>query len=257
MLSGLLLASACWPNRRRRGRAANLPPSESTAKAALEKSPRHGEYVDVKMAGGGPPIRTWISYPERKDKAGVVIVIHEIFGLTDWIRGVADQLAKDGFIAVAPDLVSGLGPGGGGTDSVAEPRRRRDARPRASRRRRRRKRLNAVRDWALKLPAGNGKTRDGRLLLGRRAELRLRGRAARARTPPSSTTAARRKRAALATIQAPGARALRRRRRARERDDPAGRGGDEEARQDLRAPHLRGRRPRLPARAGRRATART
>ena len=89
---------------------ANLPPSESTAKAALEKSPRHGEYVDVKQAGGGVPIRTWISYPERKDKAGVVIVIQEIFGLSDWLRGVADQLAKDGFIAVAPGPDLGPGP---------------------------------------------------------------------------------------------------------------------------------------------------
>ncbi|PYQ58948.1 MAG: hypothetical protein DMF53_19590 [Acidobacteria bacterium] len=66
----------------------NLPPSEAQAKAALEKSPRHGEYVDVKMPSGGAPIRTWIVYPERKDKAGVVILIHEIFGLSDWMRGV-------------------------------------------------------------------------------------------------------------------------------------------------------------------------
>ena len=96
----------------------NLPPSEQQAKAALEKSPRHGEYVDIKNPAGGAPIRTWIVYPERKDKAGVVILIHEIYGLSDWMRGVADQLARDGFIAVAPDLISGLGPNGGGTDSV-------------------------------------------------------------------------------------------------------------------------------------------
>ena len=106
---------------------------------------------------GGVPIKTWISYPERKDKAGVVIVIQEVFGLTDWLRGVADQLAKDGFIAVAPDLVSGLGPNGGGTDSVAS---RDDVvklvhgiTPEEAV-----KRLNLVRDWALKIPAGNGKT---------------------------------------------------------------------------------------------------
>src|ERR1700693_4755887 len=95
----------------------SLPPSESQAKAALEKSPRHGEFVDVKMSSGAP-VKTWIVYPERKDKAGVVIVIHEIYGLSDWIRGVADQLAEEGFIAVAPDLLSGKGPGGGGTESA-------------------------------------------------------------------------------------------------------------------------------------------
>lgn len=134
-----------------------LPPSEATAKAALEKSPRHGEYVDVKLAAGGTPIRTWIVYPERKGKAGVVLVIHEIYGLSDWIRGVADQLARDGFIAVAPDLISGLGPGGGGTESA--PSRDevvklvRGLTPADTH-----ARLNAVRDWAIALPAGNGKS---------------------------------------------------------------------------------------------------
>ena len=68
------------------------------------------------MPAATPRCKTWVVYPERKEKAGVVIVIHEIFGLTDWVRGVADQLAADGFIA-APDLLSGKGPGGGGTES--------------------------------------------------------------------------------------------------------------------------------------------
>jgi carboxymethylenebutenolidase len=95
-----------------------LPAGEDQAKAALEKSPRHGEFVDIKMPGSETVIRTWIVYPERKDKAPVVIVIHEIYGLSDWIRAVADQLAKEGFIAVAPDLISGMAPGGGGTDSA-------------------------------------------------------------------------------------------------------------------------------------------
>lgn len=135
----------------------NLPASEETAKSTLEKSPRHGEYVDVKLPGGGAPIRTWVVYPERKDKAGVVIVIHEIYGLTDWIRGVADQLAREGFIAVAPDLISGLGPGGGGTESAASRddvvklvRGLSNADTYA--------RLNAVRDYAVKLPAASGKS---------------------------------------------------------------------------------------------------
>jgi carboxymethylenebutenolidase len=134
-----------------------LPPSEAQAKAALDKSPRHGEYVDVKLAAGGTPIRTWIVYPERKDKAGVVILIHEIYGLSDWIRGVADQLAREGFIAVVPDLVSGMGPNGGGSDSVAS---RDDVVKlvRAVTPDEATARLNAVRDYAIHLPAANGKS---------------------------------------------------------------------------------------------------
>jgi carboxymethylenebutenolidase len=64
-------------------------------------------------------VRAWLVYPERRDKAPVVVVIHEIFGLSDWIRAVADQLARDGFIAIAPDLLSGKGPNDSGTDAFA------------------------------------------------------------------------------------------------------------------------------------------
>jgi carboxymethylenebutenolidase len=124
-LSTLLLAvvlpvisPASRPSHQPATAASSLPASEAQAKATLERSPRHGEYVEVKLAGAERPLRAWIVYPERKDKAPVVIVIHEIFGLSDWIRAVADQLAKDGFIAIAPDLISGKGPGGGGTDSL-------------------------------------------------------------------------------------------------------------------------------------------
>jgi carboxymethylenebutenolidase len=137
--------------------AASLPPSEAGAKAALETSPRHGEYVDVAFPSGAAPIRTWVVYPERKDWAGVVLLIHEIYGLSDWMRGVADQLAKDGFIAVAPDLISGLGPNAGGTDSVASRddvvKLVRGLSPEEAN-----ARLDAVRAWALALPAANGKT---------------------------------------------------------------------------------------------------
>src|SRR5207247_4740271 len=96
---------------------AAIAPSGETASDALDKSPRHGEWVDVPLAGGDAKLHTWVVYPERKDKAPVVLVIHEIFGMTDWVRGVADQLAAEGFIAVAPDLLSGKSPGGGGTES--------------------------------------------------------------------------------------------------------------------------------------------
>ena len=84
--------------------AQNLP-AQDWAKARLEKSSRHGEWIDLKS--GERTIKAFVVYPERKDKAPVVIVIHEIFGLTDWVRGMCDQLAEAGVIAIAPDLLSG------------------------------------------------------------------------------------------------------------------------------------------------------
>ncbi|HET9948853.1 MAG TPA: dienelactone hydrolase family protein [Longimicrobiales bacterium] len=98
---------------------ATLPPAEEDALDRLNTSPRHGEWVDVTYPGSDVPIRTWVVHPERSDDAPVVIVIQEIYGLSDWIRGVADQLAADGFIALAPDLLSGMGPNGGGTEAFA------------------------------------------------------------------------------------------------------------------------------------------
>ena len=131
-----------------------IPPDADQVKDALAKSPRHGEWLDVALPGGGKLV-TWVVYPEKKEKAGVVIVIHEIFGLTDWVRGVADQLAKEGFIALAPDLLSGMGPNGGGTDSLGADATKviRNLTPAAAA-----LRLDAVRAYALKLPAANGKT---------------------------------------------------------------------------------------------------
>ena len=144
----VLLVSASW------GAWASgtpgLPPSEESAKDRLNASPRHGEFAKVDVRG--TPVRTWIVYPERKDGAPVVVVIHEIFGLTDWIRAVADQLAADGFVAVAPDLLSGKGPAGGGTEAFAS----RDDVVRAVSDLPREEviaRLDAVRTWALGRPA--------------------------------------------------------------------------------------------------------
>jgi carboxymethylenebutenolidase len=94
-----------------------LPAGADDALERLNASPRHGEWVTVD-AGNGDEIRAWMVFPERADPAPVVVVIHEIFGLTDWIRAVADQLAAEGYVAIAPDLLSGMGPGGGGTESV-------------------------------------------------------------------------------------------------------------------------------------------
>jgi carboxymethylenebutenolidase len=96
-----------------------IPPGEAGAKAVLEQSPRHHEWVDIALPGKPTKISAFVAYPERKDKAPVVVVIHEIYGLTDWIRAVTDQLAASGFIAIAPDMLSGRGPGGGGTDKFA------------------------------------------------------------------------------------------------------------------------------------------
>lgn len=80
-------------------------PGAAEASTQLTASPRHGEWVTV-STGAGDSVRAWIVYPERRTKAPVVIVVHEIFGLTPWIRSVADQLAADGFVAVAPDFLT-------------------------------------------------------------------------------------------------------------------------------------------------------
>ena len=82
--------------------------AQDWAKARLEKSPRHLEWVKVKH--GDREVNCFIAYPEVKDKATAMVVIHEIFGLSDWVRGVTDQLAEAGYIAIAPDLLSGTGP---------------------------------------------------------------------------------------------------------------------------------------------------
>lgn len=92
---------------------AGMVQAQDWAVAELDKSPRHMEYVKVR--NGNRDINSFIVFPEVKEKAGAVIVIHEIFGLTDWVRLVADRLAEAGYIAIAPDLLSGAGPNGGGT----------------------------------------------------------------------------------------------------------------------------------------------
>ena len=78
-------------------------PAQDWAKARLEQSPRHLEWVKVKHGERG--VNCFIAFPETKEKATAVVVIHEIFGLSDWVRGVTDQLAAAGYIAIAPGLV--------------------------------------------------------------------------------------------------------------------------------------------------------
>src|SRR5215210_7371169 len=116
------------------------------AKARLEKSSRHGEWVEFKS--GERTLKAFVVYPERKEKAPVVLVIHEIFGLTDWVRGVCDQLAENGVIAIAPDLLSGQS-----YADVDGARKAISALPKEQVK----ADLNATADYALtKIPAANG-----------------------------------------------------------------------------------------------------
>src|ERR1051326_2273641 len=127
--------------------------AQDWAREKLQKSSRHGEWVTVKHDGRS--VETFVVYPESKAKAPVVLVIHEIFGMSDWVQGRADELSEAGYIAVAPDLLSGMGPNGGGTKSFGPgevgpaigklPPDQITAD------------LNAAADYGLKLPASDGK----------------------------------------------------------------------------------------------------
>lgn len=127
--------------------------AQDWAKAALAKSPRHTEWVTVKHDGRS--VDTFVVYPESKDKRPVVIIIHEIFGLTDWVEDLADQVAAAGYIAVAPDLLSGMGPDGGRTSSIPSDKvmeavsKLNPDQVTAD--------LNAAADYGNKIPASNGK----------------------------------------------------------------------------------------------------
>src|SRR5437763_16996645 len=124
------------------------------AKQAVEKSPRHHEWVNVK--NGARTVSAFVVYPEVKNKATSTVVIHEIFGMSDWVQMEADELAEAGYIAIAPDLLSGMGPNGGGTSSFADGnavgKAIRDLRPDQMT-----GDLNAAADYVAKLPAANGK----------------------------------------------------------------------------------------------------
>ncbi len=89
--------------------------AQDWAKANLEKSPRHREWVPIQH--DGHTVNSYVVYPEVKAKAPVVILIHEIFGLSDWAKEMADEIAAAGYIVIAPDLLSGAGPNGGGSDA--------------------------------------------------------------------------------------------------------------------------------------------
>ena len=128
--------------------------AQDWAKARLDASPRHHEYVTLHH--GSRSLQAFVVYPEIKGKAPVVVLIHEIFGLTDWAKEMADELAGQGFIVIAPDLLSGFGPNNGGSSEFPN----QDAAVKAvsgldpdgvnaD--------LDAAADYAKKIPAGDGK----------------------------------------------------------------------------------------------------
>jgi carboxymethylenebutenolidase len=141
----LLSASSAW--------------GQDWARVKVEKSPRHREWVTVKHDGRA--VETFVVYPEAANKTPVVLIIHEIFGMTDWVQDLADQVAEAGYIAVAPDLISGMGPNGGRTSDFPQGQGGMSSpaveavshlnpdQVTAD--------LNAVADYALKIPASNGK----------------------------------------------------------------------------------------------------
>src|SRR5512144_1376525 len=121
-----VLVSACIPSLAQNSAAAQdqhadhmsfMAVEQDWAKQRADKSPRHQEWVKVK--NGTRDVSSFLVYPEVKNKATAVIVIHEIFGMSDWVRSLTDQLAEAGYIAIAPDLLSGMGPSGGGTSAIA------------------------------------------------------------------------------------------------------------------------------------------
>lgn len=132
--------------------------AQDWAKQTLEKSSRHQEWVQIKNSDR--VVHAFVVYPEVREKAPVVLVVHEIFGLTDWVRTVADKLAANGYIAIAPDFLSGMGPNGGrstdfsSVDAAREVNSKLDSAQVMGD-------LNAVADYAQKLPASNGKLAVG------------------------------------------------------------------------------------------------
>src|SRR5229473_1535909 len=133
--------------------AAQIASAQEWAKATLEKSPRHREWVTVKHDGRS--VEIFVVYPESKGKTPVVLIIHEIFGMTDWVQDLANQVAAAGYIAVAPDLLSGMGPNGGRSSDFAEGKTMETVshlnpdQVSAD--------LNAAADYTMKIPASNGK----------------------------------------------------------------------------------------------------
>ena len=223
------------------------------AARALKESPRHGEWVDIKMADG-TALKSWVVYPEKPTKTGVVIVIHDIRGMADITRAVGDQLAQDGFIAIVPDFLSGKGPDGGGTASLGtgvgqaiQALAPADVKAR----------LDAAMEYGKKLPASNGKTGvvgfcwgGARSFFYAATQPGLNAAVVYYGDAPGASDGT--DRCAARERQSAGARPLRGQRRAHQRDAAGDGSRDEEGRQELRDPHLRRRGPRLHGQPGRR-----
>jgi carboxymethylenebutenolidase len=128
--------------------------AQDHVKQRLDKSPRHHEWVAVKA--GARTVHAFIAFPEVKGKVPAIVVIHENRGLVDWVRSVADQLAEAGYIAIAPDMLSGMAPGGGKTSDFPDSDTARQAFQRLTPEQITSD-LNAVADHVAKLPASNGK----------------------------------------------------------------------------------------------------
>jgi carboxymethylenebutenolidase len=132
-----------------------IPPGTADhAARALKESSRHQEWVDIKLADGGI-LKAFVVHPERSTRAGVIVVIHDIRGMSDIARAAGDQLAQDGFIAIVPDFLSGKGPSGGGTESLGAGvgqaiQALTPAEVNA--------RLNAAMEYGKRMPGSNGKT---------------------------------------------------------------------------------------------------
>ena len=128
--------------------------AQDWAKQILDKSPRHQEWVKIPVDGRA--LDAFVDYPEVKGKAPVIVLIHEIFGLSDWARSMADDLAAQGYIVIAPDMLSGTGPNGGGSSAYPD----QDARVKAVSALSNdtvMADLNAAANYGKKLPAANGK----------------------------------------------------------------------------------------------------
>src|SRR6202046_4164253 len=135
--------------------------SQPWARERIEKSPRHNEWVTVKHDRRS--VETLVVYPESKDKRPVVLIIHEIFGLSDWAQELADEVAAAGYIAVAPDLLSGMAPNGGRTKDfptgVTEAISKLNPDQVTAD-------LNAAADYGLKVPASDGEIYFARFCWG-------------------------------------------------------------------------------------------
>jgi carboxymethylenebutenolidase len=127
--------------------------AQDWARQAVDKSPRRREWVTVKH--GNRSVESVVAYPQSRDKAPAMIVIHEIFGMTDWVENVTDEFAEAGYLAIAPDLLSGMAPNGGRTKDLqsnevgAAIQKLPPDQITAD--------LNAVADYCKNLPACNGK----------------------------------------------------------------------------------------------------